>query len=85
MAEGENYKSLTECYQEMRNAARAEYEKGCDLPTVTLKVSTAVYNTEKVYRSATAPTTLYANMLWLGISVSPNLLKRYTDNSLPRA
>ena len=38
VAEGENYKSLTECYQEMRNAARAEYEKGCDLPTVTLKV-----------------------------------------------
>ena len=38
VAEGENYKSLTECYQEMRSAAQAEYEKGCDLPTVTLKV-----------------------------------------------
>lgn len=38
VAEGENYKSLTECYSDMRKAAQAEFEKGCDLPTVTLKV-----------------------------------------------
>ena len=38
VAEGENYKSLTACYSDMRKAALAEYEKGCDLPTVTLKV-----------------------------------------------
>ena len=31
----------------------------------TSKVSTSLYNTEKVYRSNTAPTTLYTNMLWL--------------------
>lgn len=39
VAEGENYKSLTACYEEMRSAAQAEYDAGCDLPTVTLKVS----------------------------------------------
>ena len=49
--------------------------------SIALKVSTATYNTEKVYRSATAPTTLYANMLWLDTSVSPNLLKRYTGSA----
>lgn len=38
VAEGENYKSLTSCYQDMRNAAQAEYDAGCDMPTVTLKV-----------------------------------------------
>lgn len=38
VAEGDDYKSLTSCYADMRKAAQAEYEKGCDLPTVTLKV-----------------------------------------------
>ena len=38
VAEGENYKSLTACYEDMRAAAQAEFDKGCDLPTVTLKV-----------------------------------------------
>ena len=36
--EGDDYKSLTSCYEDMRNAAQAEYAKGCDMPTVTLKV-----------------------------------------------
>ena len=48
---------------------------------IALKVSTSLYNTEKVYRSNTAPTTLYTNMLWLDTSVSPNLLKRYTGST----
>jgi len=47
---------------------------------IALKVSTSTYNTEKVYRSTTAPTTLYTNMLWLDMSVTPNLLKRYTGS-----
>ncbi len=38
VAEGDNYKSLTSCYQDMRNAAQAEFDAGCDMPTVTLKV-----------------------------------------------
>ena len=37
---------------------------------LTFKVSTSLYNTEKVYRSNTAPTTLYTNMLWLDTSLS---------------
>ena len=37
-AKGEGKKTKDQCYTEMREAAQAEYEKGCDLPTVTLKV-----------------------------------------------
>ena len=48
---------------------------------IALKVSTSVYNTEKVYRSNTAPTTLCANMLWLDTSLSPPILKRYTGSA----
>ena len=47
---------------------------------IALKVSTSTYNTEKVYRGSTAPTTLYTNMLWLDTSATPNLLKRYTGS-----
>lgn len=48
---------------------------------IALKVSTSTYNTEKVYRGSTAPTTLYTNMLWLDTSTTPNLLKRYTGSA----
>ena len=48
---------------------------------IALKVSTSTYNTEKVYRGSTAPTTKYTNMLWLDTSVTPNLLKRYTGSA----
>ena len=48
---------------------------------IALKVSTSVYNTEKVYRSNTAPATLYANMLWLDTSLTPPILKRYTGSA----
>ena len=48
---------------------------------IALKVSTSTYNTEKVYRGSTAPTTKYTNMLWLDTSVTPNLLKRYTGST----
>ena len=49
--------------------------------SIALKVSTSLYNTEKVYRSNTAPTTLYTNMLWLDTSLSPPILKRYTGSA----
>ena len=38
VTEGDERKSKDQCYAEMRNAVQAEYDKGCDLPTVTLKV-----------------------------------------------
>ena len=38
VTDGDEPKSKTQCYAEMRKAAQAEFEAGCDLPTVTLKV-----------------------------------------------
>ena len=35
---GEGKKTKVQCYEEMRRAVQAEFDKGCDLPTVTLKV-----------------------------------------------
>jgi phage minor structural protein len=35
---GDDIKTKTQCYTEMRKAAWAEFGKGCDLPTATLKV-----------------------------------------------
>lgn len=54
VAEGENYKSLTACYADMRKAALAEYEKGCDLPTVTLKVDFVNCTDAEEYRQYAA-------------------------------
>ena len=49
-------KTKAQCYEEMRKAAAAEYEKDCDLPTITLKVDFIdCANTEeyKQYRALT--------------------------------
>ena len=35
---GKGKKTKAQCYEEMRSAAQAEFDKGCDLPTITLKV-----------------------------------------------
>ena len=38
VTDGDEPKSKTQCYAEMRKAVQAEFDAGCDLPTVTLKV-----------------------------------------------
>ena len=49
---------------------------------IALKVNTSTYNVDKVYRSSTAPTgTLYGSMLWLDMSLTPNILKRWTGSA----
>ncbi len=64
-----------------KRMSNAESSISQNANNIALKVNTATYNTEKVYRGNTEPTTLYANMLWLDTSVSPNLLKRYTGSA----
>jgi len=54
VAEGENYKSLTSCYQDMRKAAQAEFDAGCDMPTVTLKVDFVNCKDTEEYRQFAA-------------------------------
>ena len=48
---------------------------------IALKVSQSTYDSEKVIRSATAPENPTTNMLWLDISLSPNMLKRWTGST----
>lgn len=48
---------------------------------IALKVNQATYDSEKVYRGTSAPTTLYINMLWLDTSLSPPVLKRWTGSA----
>ena len=38
VAKGDGKKTKAQCYEEMRKAAQAEFDKGCDRPAVTLKV-----------------------------------------------
>ncbi len=38
VTEGDETRSKAQCYEEMRRAAQAEFDNGCDLPTITLKV-----------------------------------------------
>lgn len=38
VTEGDAQKSRDQCYAEMRKAAQAEFDKGCDLPTITVTV-----------------------------------------------
>ena len=38
VTDGDEPKSKVQCYAEMRKAAQTEFDAGCDLPTVTLKV-----------------------------------------------
>lgn len=64
-----------------RRMTNAESNISQNANNIALKVNTSTYNTEKVYRGGTPPTTLYANMLWLDTSVTPNLLKRYTGST----
>ena len=49
--------------------------------SIALKVNTSSYNAEKVYRGTVAPASPTANMLWLDLSATPNLLKRYTGSA----
>ena len=38
VVKGDGKKTKAQCYEEMRKAAQAEFDKGCDRPAVTLKV-----------------------------------------------
>ena len=48
---------------------------------IALKVSTTTFNAGNIYRSSSAPTTIYSNMLWLDLSLSPPILKRWNGST----
>ena len=52
-------KSKAQCYAEMRKAAQDEYAKGCDLPTITLKVDFVNCSDAEEYRQYAALTDIF--------------------------
>ena len=59
VTDGDDQKSKTQCYAEMRKAAQDEYAKGCDLPTITLKVDFVNCSDAEEYRQYAALTDIF--------------------------
>ena len=59
VTDGDEPKSKTQCYAEMREAAQDEYAKGCDLPTITLKVDFVNCSDAEEYRQYAALTDIF--------------------------
>ena len=59
VTDGDEPKSKAQCYDEMRKAAQAEFEAGCDLPTVTLKVDFVNCSDAEEYRQYAALTDIF--------------------------
>ena len=59
VTDGDEPKSKTKCYAEMRKAAQDEYAKGCDLPTITMKVDFVNCSDAEEYRQYAALTDIF--------------------------
>lgn len=60
--DGDSKKSKAQCYAVMRKAVAAEYEKGCDLPTVTLNVDFIACDNTEEFKQYTALNHIYLGM-----------------------
>ncbi len=59
VTDGDEPKSKAQCYAEMRKAAQAEFDAGCDLPTVTLKVDFVNCSDAEEYKQYAALTDIF--------------------------
>ena len=59
VTDGDEPKSKAQCYAEMRKAAQAEFDAGCDLPTVTLKVDFVNCSDAEEYKQYVALTDIF--------------------------
>ena len=59
VTDGDEPKSKTQCYAEMRKAAQAEFDAGCDLPSVTLKVDFVNCSDAEEYKQYAALTDIF--------------------------
>ena len=59
VTDGDEPKSKVQCYAEMRKAAQAEFDSGCDLPTVTLKVDFVNCSDAEEYKQYAALTDIF--------------------------
>ena len=59
VTDGDEPKSKAQCYAEMRKAAQTEFDTGCDLPTVTLKVDFVNCSDAEEYKQYAALTDIF--------------------------
>ena len=59
VTDGDEPKSKAQCYAEMRKATQAEFDAGCDLPTVTLKVDFISCSDAEEYKQYAALTDIF--------------------------
>lgn len=87
--DGDEPKSKTQCYAEMRKAAQAEFDAGCDLPTVTLKVDFVNCSDAEEYKQYAALTDIFLGdsvrviARRIGVEVSMRMTQ-YTYDCLTR-
>ena len=89
VTDGDEPKSKTQCYAEMRKAAQAEFDASCDLPTVTLKVDFVNCSDAEEYRQYAALTDIFlgdsARVLARRIGVEVSMrMTQYTYDCLTK-
>mgnify|MGYP004590584651 FL=1 len=89
VTDGDEPKSKAQCYAEMRKAAQAEFDAGCDLPTVTLKVDFISCSDAEEYKQYAALTDIFLGdsvrviARRIGVEVSMRMTQ-YTYDCLTR-
>ena len=89
VTDGDELKSKAQCYAEMRKAAQAEFDAGCDLPTVTLKVDFINCSDAEEYKQYAALTDIFLGdsvrvmARRIGVEVSMRMTQ-YTYDCLTR-
>ena len=89
VTDGDEPKSKAQCYAEMRKAAQDEYAKGCDLPTITLKVDFINCSDAEEYKQYAALTDIFLGdsvrvvARRIGVEVSMRMTQ-YTYDCLTR-
>ena len=89
VTDGDEPKSKAQCYAEMRKAAQAEFDAGCDLPTVTLKVDFINCSDAEEYKQYAALTDIFLGdsvrvvARRIGVKVSMRMTQ-YTYDCLTR-
>ena len=89
VTDGDEPKSKTQCYAEMRKAAQAEFDAGCDMPTVTLKVDFINCSDAEEYKQYAALTDIFlgdsVRVVARRISVEVSMrMTQYTYDCLTR-
>ena len=89
VTDGDEPKSKAQCYAEMRKAVQAEFDAGCDLPTITLKVDFVNCSDAEEYRQYAALTDIFLGdsvrvvARRIGVEVSMRMTQ-YTYDCLTR-